>query len=231
MASRMGGTLLSPVSWFAWRRAESRGKKIRFFRKNQLRRQLTCLISRSFMRNLPPTSLAIAVSSILVASVIPGFAAARKSTFVFKDRHGRTQSVEIITKYQKKKIVHPFAKVDPGIDPRLRRAATIAQDRAHAHSRSQCWHAVKEALVASGAIRSYPTTVYAKQAGQELVHKYGFKRLKVRDPFKAPVGAVLVYGASRAPGHVEIRTRDGFVSDFRSKTPSPRPLIGVYAKS
>jgi hypothetical protein len=52
----------------------------------------------------------------------------------------------------------------------------------------------------------------------------------VHDPFKAPVGAVLVYGARRAAGHVEIRTKDGFVSDFRSKIPSPRPLIGVYAK-
>ena len=34
-----------------------------------------------------------------------------------------------------------------------------------------------------------------------------------------------------AAGHVEIRTKNGFVSDFRSKTPSKRPLIGVYAKS
>ncbi|MEY2538877.1 MAG: hypothetical protein QOG67_2617, partial [Verrucomicrobiota bacterium] len=30
--------------------------------------------------------------------------------------------------------------------------------------------------------------------------------------------------------HVEIRTKDGFVSDFRSKIPSPRPLLGVYTK-
>jgi len=46
----------------------------------------------------------------------------------------------------------------------------------------------------------------------------------------APVGSVLVYGANRAAGHVEIRTKDGFVSDFNSKTPSHRPLLGVYAK-
>ena len=154
-----------------------------------------------------------------------------KSQFTFKDSNGKTQSAEIVTKYQPKKIVHPMAKVDSGIDPKLRQAATIAQERAHAHSRSRCWQYVKEALLASGIISSYPKTAYAKEAGQELVKSYGFKKLAVRDPFKAPVGAVLVYGASRAAGHVEIRTKDGFVSDFRSKIPSPRPLIGVYAKS
>ena len=117
------------------------------------------------------------------------------------------------------------------MDPKLMRAATIAQDRANAHSRSQCWRYVKQALVASGAVTSYPKTAYAKEAGQELVSSYGFKKLSVRDPFKAPVGSVLVYGASRSAGHVEIRTRDGFVSDFKSRIPSPRRLVGVYAKS
>ena len=71
----------------------------------------------------------------------------------------------------------------------------------------------------------------AKQAGQELVSNYGFQKLPVSDPYAAPMGAVLVYGASKAAGHVEIRTKDGFVSDFKSKVPSPRPLLGVYAKS
>jgi hypothetical protein len=183
------------------------------------------------MRKQTPTSIAIATSIILAGSAIQSHAASPRSIFVFKDRQGKTQSAEVVTKYRSRKIVYPFGKVDPKIDPKLRRAATIAQERAHAHSRSRCWHAVKEALVASGVISSYPKTVYAKQAGQELVHHYGFRRLAVHDPFKAPVGAVLVYGASRAAGHVEIRTRDGFVSDFRSKTPSQRPLIGVYAKS
>jgi len=90
---------------------------------------------------------------------------------------------------------------------------------------------VKEALLAAGAVSSYPKTPYAKQAAQELVSSYGFKKLPVRDPFKAPVGSVLVYGDKKAAGHVEIRTRDGFVSDFKSKIPSPRPLIGVFTKS
>ena len=158
-------------------------------------------------------------------------ASSKSSQFVFKDAQGKTQSADVLTKYQPRKIVYPIARVDRGIDPKLMRAATIAQERAHAHSRSRCWQYVKEALLASGVISSYPKTVYAKEAGQELVKNYGFKKLAVRDPFKAPVGSVLVYGASRAAGHVEIRTKDGFASDFRSKIPSPRPLIGVYAKS
>jgi hypothetical protein len=154
-----------------------------------------------------------------------------KSTFFFKDASGNEKSAEIVTKYQPQKIVLPFAKVDSKIDPRLRRAATIAEERAHAHSRARCWHYVKEALLAAGVVSSYPKTAYAKEAGQELVNTYGFKKLAVRDPYKAPVGSVLVYGAKRAAGHVEIRTKDGFVSDFRSKIPSPRPLLGVYTKS
>jgi hypothetical protein len=88
-----------------------------------------------------------------------------------------------------------------------------------------------EALVAAGVVNSRPQTTLAKQAGQELVNNYGFKKLVVSDPYQAPVGAVLVYGASQAAGHVEIRTQNGFVSDFVSKTPSRRPLIGVFTKS
>jgi len=112
----------------------------------------------------------------------------------------------------------------------LLKAATIAQERAHAHSRSQCWRYVKQALVAAGILSSYPKTTYAKQAGQELVNNYGFKKLPVHNPFQAPLGSVLVYGGKSA-GHVEIRTKDGFVSDFKSRIPSPRPLLGVFAKS
>ncbi len=90
---------------------------------------------------------------------------------------------------------------------------------------------MKEALIAAGAIDSRPKTALAKQAGQELVNSYGFRKLAVNDPYLAPVGSVLVYTARGAAGHVEIRTQDGFVSDFRSKTPSRRPLLGVYVKS
>ena len=46
---------------------------------------------------------------------------------------------------------------------------------------------------------------------------------------EVPVGAVLVYGGADA-GHVEIRTANGFVSDFVSPTPYPRPFLGAYVK-
>jgi hypothetical protein len=156
---------------------------------------------------------------------------APKPKFAYKDASGKKQSVEIVDKYQPKKIVRPLAKIDSKIDPKLCRAATIAEERARAHSLSKCWRFVKEALVAAGVVKSRPQTPLAKQAGQELVKNYGFKKLPMSDPYEAPVGAVLVYGAKRAAGHVEIRTQDGFVSDFRSKTPSRRPLLGIFAKS
>jgi hypothetical protein len=150
--------------------------------------------------------------------------------YSYKTPEGKKESVPVITHYYPKRFVYPFAKVDRHIDRKLMQAATIAQERAHAHSRSMCWHYVKEALLASGVIDSRPKSELAKDAARDLVSNYGFKKLSVRDPFAAPVGSVLVYGANRAAGHVEIRTKDGFVSDFCSKTPSPRPLLGVYAK-
>jgi hypothetical protein len=179
---------------------------------------------------------------ILLLTVISGCAVAVSASaaktenlnfrpqFVFKDRDGKTVSAPIVDEYLKKKIVYPAAKVDPRLSPKLMRAATIADERARAHSKSRCWHYVKEALLASGIIDARPKTAMAKQAGDELVRDYGFKKLSVRDPFAAPLGSVLVYSSRGAAGHVEIRTKDGFVSDFRSKTPSRRPLIGVYAK-
>jgi hypothetical protein len=151
--------------------------------------------------------------------------------FNYTDSSGKKQSVEVVDKYYPKKIVNPVAKADPSIDPKLRRAATIAEERARAHSLKKCWAFVKEALVAAGVVKSRPQTPLAKQAGQELMNNYGFKKLPVSNPYEAPVGSVLVYGAKRAAGHVEIRTETGFVSDFRSETPSRRPLIGVFAKS
>lgn len=151
--------------------------------------------------------------------------------FNYTDSSGKKQSVDVVDQYYPKKIVQPIAKADAQIDPKLRRAATIAEERARAHSLRKCWCFVKEALFAAGVVKSRPQTPLAKQAGQELVNNYGFKKLPVSNPYEAPVGSVLVYGAKRAAGHVEIRTETGFVSDFRSQTPSRRPLIGVFAKS
>lgn len=156
-----------------------------------------------------------------------------KSKFYYKDQSGKTQSARIVRHYYYKKIpaVHPAAKLDPRIDPRLRKAATIAEERSNARSKSRCWHYVKTALTAAGAVSSYPKTAYAWQAGDELVRNYGFKKLSVRDPYKAPIGAVLVYSHGKnGAGHVEIRTRTGFVSDYHSKNRCRYPLLAVFAK-
>src|SRR4029078_50936 len=189
---------------------------------------------------LPITLWAVSCAALFPAPVSalsmspPPRANPQPSKFVFKDASGKATSVDIIPRYQPTKMGRPSAtgaKSDRQLDPKLRRAATIAEERAHAHSRRQCWHAVKEALLASGVISSRPKTEYAKQAGQERVNAYWFRELPVNDPYQAPVGSVLVYNANRAAGHVEIRTTDGFVSAFRSKTPSHRPLLGVFVKS
>ena len=114
-------------------------------------------------------------------------------------------------------------------DQRMVHAAEIAAARARAHSTSRCWQYVKDALLAAKLIETRPTTGYAKQAAAELTTSYGFRRIKETNPYKAPLGSVLVYGGKGA-GHVEFRTRLGFVSDFVSLKPSPRPLIGIFVK-
>jgi hypothetical protein len=149
--------------------------------------------------------------------------------FVYHDASGQVTSVRVIHHYWKTPIVHPFGKIDPRLDPKLAQAATFAQERSHADSQAHCWHYVKHALVAAGVINSYPKTAYAAEAGDELMHSYGFRRLPIRDPYAAPIGAVLVYG-NKNHGHVEIRTKTGFVSDYHSKNRCFYPLIAVYGK-
>ena len=152
--------------------------------------------------------------------------------FTFTDAAGQLNSVPLVQDSEKRQLSAPFKKFDERLDPSLSKAATIAQERAHVNSKSKCWRYVKQALLASGAITSYPKTALAKQAGDELVRDHGFEKLSITDPHAAPVGAVIVYyKGAKLPGHVEIRTKDGFVSDFKTKNPSPHPVIGVYAKA
>ena len=152
-----------------------------------------------------------------------------RSRFYYNDFDGSVGSARIMRHYWHMPIGHADATVDSRLDPRLRRAATIAQERANARSRSRCWQYVKTALVESGVINSYPKTNYASQAGEELVRSYGFKRLPIRDQFAAPVGSVLVFGHGAA-GHVVIRTKSGFVSDYWTKNRCKYPLVAVYGK-
>jgi hypothetical protein len=152
-----------------------------------------------------------------------------RSRFYYSNFDGSIGSARIMRHSWRMPVFHPDATVDSRLDPRLRRAATIAQDRANARSKSRCWQYVKTALVESGVINSYPKTNYASQAGDELVRNYGFKRLPVRDQFAAPIGSVLVFGHGTA-GHVVIRTKSGFVSDYWTKNRCKYPLVAVYGK-
>lgn len=149
-------------------------------------------------------------------------AAAHASDSLYQPKEARALPVELKGR---------FGPKADGIryDARMLRAAEIASRRAHTKTTWYCWRYVKDALLAAGVIDTRPSSAWAKQAGDELCAKHGFTKLSVRDPMKAPVGAVIVYGGKDA-GHVEIRTATGFVSDFTSRTPYPRPLVGVYVK-
>ena len=123
----------------------------------------------------------------------------------------------------------PRARYDSRIDPHLIKAARIADARAFPHSRLRCWQYVKNALLDAGAVTAYPATNYAVQAGAELTNHFGFTRLAIHDPYRAPIGSVLVYSGGGA-GHVELRTERGFASDYHSIWRCRYKLIGVYAK-
>lgn len=126
------------------------------------------------------------------------------------------------------------APVDSRVSSDLRLAAAYCQ--IHALSAGQqklCWRRVKEALVQAGAVSSYPGTPYAYQAGDELVARYGFRKIDIDNPYEAPVGAILVYkddGEVGGRGHAEIRTLHGFSSDYVSRGHCKFRLTGVYIK-
>lgn len=179
------------------------------------------------------TRLSLLCGAFLAASLTAAkspLPPATQKPFVFTSPSGSPASAPLVDASEKRTLAPATLAKLAALNPAMAKAATIAQERANAHSKKRCWRYVKEALVAAGAVDSYPGTALAKQAGDELVSRYGFQKLDVTDPFMAPVGAVLVYDAAKAAGHVEIRTQDGFVSDFKTPTPSKRKLIGVYAK-
>jgi hypothetical protein len=160
---------------------------------------------------------------LLAVALSAGPVAARAQDSLYDSGNARTPDAEV---------EHFLGPKAGGIryDSRMIRAAQIAMRRAYPYPTWRCWHYVKDALVAARVVDSRPTSPWAKEAGEELCRRYGFMRLtRVRNPMQAPVGAVLVYGGPDA-GHVEIRTATGFVSDFISPTPYPRPFLGAYIK-
>ncbi len=132
-------------------------------------------------------------------------------------------------------------------------AAQLAKDRVLPKSRGQCLRFCKIALLNAGAVDSYLNAAAAKDAGKELVQQ-GFinilenKNSNINSPYDALPGSILIYDATpdatdanRIYGHIEIRTNDGFASDYFSKNARTglssnglngrgRKLIGVYVK-
>lgn len=132
-------------------------------------------------------------------------------------------------------------------------AARDARDHVLPASSGYCYKYVKQALLRTGAVDHYLNGAAAKNAGPELeragfVNVLGRPGSTIRSAYDAPEGAVLVYGAAPGAtdrnaqyGHIEIRTRDGFASDYfspRARTGGAenglegrgRVLIGVYIK-
>lgn len=136
------------------------------------------------------------------------------------------------------------------------KAAGIAKARVLPRSAGKCYRYVKQALLAGGAVDHYLGGLSAIEAGPELVKQgfvdvFGRPDARIRSPYDAPVGAVLVYKATatatdrnRIHGHIEMRVPGGFASDYfsvRARTgpesngtavnsSSGRALAGVYVK-
>ncbi len=111
-----------------------------------------------------------------------------------------------------------------------------------------CFRYIKAGLVFAGLVKEYPGEEAAKNAGPQLL-KNNFINLlslpsfrkKIKSPFDAPEGAILVYHGYPY-GHIEMRTADGFISDYfsqRARTGFASDglsnrgarLIGVYVKT
>lgn len=119
-------------------------------------------------------------------------------------------------------------------------------------SLGQCYKYVKIALLASGMVRHYLKGEAARDAGPEL-QKDGYRNLLdnpahgLKSPYDAPVGAVIVYDVTDGSrwGHIEVRTSEGFASDYFSPRPRTtkngqettstmsgrnRKVIGIWVK-
>ena len=143
----------------------------------------------------------------------------------------------------------PAGPVEPGDEAQPtetgRRAAAKALELAESNARLKngqardghhCAAGVKTALLASGAINSYPGSnadIHAKNAGGWL-RSQGYTLTNITDPRKAPIGAVTVYDGSGS-GHIDIKSVDRrgntkYVSDVVRDGPAHMPVKGVWVK-
>lgn len=181
-----------------------------------------CPLPSALLLQLMTTKFRICLMVCLLALLAPAISRAATSDSLFDAKTARKLDPSKLSMFGPQAGKFRY-------DKRMVHAAEIAAARARKYSTSRCWRYVKDALLAAKIIETRPVTAYAKEAAAELTSNHGFKKIRESNPFKAPLGAVIVYGG-RGAGHVEIRTAKGFVSDFVSAKPSPRPLIGIYVK-
>jgi LysM repeat protein len=127
---------------------------------------------------------------------------------------------------------HPIANV-VATAPNDKISAAIAYAMKHKekHSVHLCLKYVKRALFATKNIRTYPGIIAAKDFGPFL-SKEAFKNLLITNPGTnlntAPVGAVIIYRpvemqeykGKTVYGHIEIKTENGYVSDYFTEDPT-----------
>lgn len=126
--------------------------------------------------------------------------------------------------------------------PKVHEMIRIAKRSSSAHSKKLCYKYVKQDLLGSGMIDSYPTGRYAKDAVDDLkdqgmvnLLEYSqYKSVISQDPSKVPSGAVIVYstGERKEAGHIEIKTGQGdatmYISDYHSKLNIQESAKGLY---
>ena len=155
------------------------------------------------------------------------------SKFVFKDASGKATSVDVIQSYQSTKIGRPFATADrqASIQNRCGAAAPIAEERAHAHSSMATPARSKGGPPCIRRDQLPPEDRIRERGGSGISQQLWLPKAAGERSVSSAGGFGPVDNANRAAGHVEIRTNNGFVSDFRLETPSRRPLLGVFVKS
>jgi hypothetical protein len=126
--------------------------------------------------------------------------------------------------------------------PKVQNMIRIARRTSHASSRRLCYKYVKQDLLGSGMIGSYPPGRFAKKAvgdleAQGMVNLLDYPQYKSvigQDPSKVPKGAVIVYstGEKSEAGHIEIKTGDGgrleYISDYHSSLNIQQSIKGQY---
>ena len=136
-----------------------------------LARQPTCLhrgpflcVSQSFsILSLPAFAPALSPASMERASRNPTPALSMSTG---TESSNRSRLSPATPRRTHTRLSHTLIRSWPGPQPSRKSEPTRTRDR-------NCWRYVKEALLKSGAVDSYPQTVLARQAGDELVTATG----------------------------------------------------------